>query len=49
MTCPRCNRDVAKRAAVTTRTGVLCPRCADKLPRYLHRPPRPARKGEPSP
>jgi len=43
--CPRCGRGVTKRSAVSTRAGDLCRRCADRLPPYLHRPPRPVKKG----
>jgi len=45
MTCSRCGRGVTKRSVVTTRAGDLCRRCSDRLPPYLHRPPRPVKKG----
>ena len=40
----RCGRPLSKQSAIHTRAGVMCKRCADHLPPYLRRPPKPQPK-----
>jgi formylmethanofuran dehydrogenase subunit E len=34
--CTRCKKPTARSAAVDTKAGAMCKKCADRLPPHLH-------------
>jgi hypothetical protein len=42
--CQHCGRTITRKSAIETKAGLRCKRCADRLPPYGRRPPKPQPK-----